>query len=52
MPSFDFSLVKKESNKRKTSNNINKYDVVEKNVIGVVHIDINAIILKRRFNET
>lgn len=42
MPSFDFSLVKKESNKRKTSNNINKYDVVEKNVIGVVHIDINA----------
>ncbi len=42
MPSFDFSLVKKESNNRKTSNNINKYEVVEKNVMGVVHIDINA----------
>lgn len=42
MPSFDFSLVKKESNKRKTSNNIKKYEVVEKDVVGIVWIDINA----------
>lgn len=42
MPSFDFSLVKKEVNKRKTSNNTNKYEVVEKNVVGIVWIDINA----------
>lgn len=42
MPSFDFSVVKKESNKRKTSNNIKKYEVVEKDVVGIVWIDINA----------
>lgn len=42
MPYFDFSLVKKKSDKRKTSNNTNRYEVVKKNVIGVVHIDINA----------
>lgn len=42
MPSFDFSLVRKETNKRKTSNNTNKYEVIEKNILGVICIDINA----------
>ena len=42
MPSFNFSIVKNESNKRKTYNNTKKYEVVKKDVIGVVWIDINA----------
>lgn len=42
MPSFNFSIVKNESNKRKTYNNTKKYEVVKKDVVGVVWIDINA----------
>lgn len=42
MPSFNFSVVNKESNKRKTYNNTKKYEVVEKDLVGVVWIDINA----------
>lgn len=39
MPTFDFSLPKKKTKERKTSHNTNKYEVVTKNIIGVVWID-------------
>lgn len=42
MPTFDFSLPKKETKARKTSNNIKRTKVVEENIIGIVWIDINA----------
>ena len=42
MPSFNFSFTQKKVSKRKTSNDNDKYEVVEKNIIGVVFIDINA----------
>lgn len=39
MPSFNFSLPKKENKARKTSNHTNRCEVVEKNIVGVVWID-------------
>lgn len=42
MPYFDFSLPKKKTKERKTSNHISRREVIEKNIIGVVWIDKNA----------
>lgn len=42
MPTFDFSLPKKKIKERKTSNSINVYEVLERNVEGIVNISINA----------
>lgn len=39
MPTFNFSLPKKETKARKTSHNTNKYEVVAKNIKGVIWID-------------
>lgn len=42
MPTFDFSLPKKVKAKRKTVNNTERYEIIERNVVGVVWIDIKA----------
>ena len=39
MPTFNFSLPKKETKARKTSNHIKQHEVIEKNIIGIVWID-------------
>lgn len=42
MPTFDFSLPKKKAKARKTSNYTKQFEVIEKNIIGVVWIDKSA----------
>lgn len=39
MPTFNFSLPKKKAKERKTSNNSKIFEVIEKNVIGIVWCD-------------
>lgn len=43
MPTFNFSFIKKDTNKRKTNKNNKEYEVLKQNVIGVVNVTINAI---------
>lgn len=42
MPTFNFSLPKKKIKERKTNNNIGKYEIIEKNIIGIVWINESA----------
>lgn len=42
MPTFNFSLISKKEKKRTTINNTISYEIIEKKVQGVIHIDINA----------
>lgn len=42
MPTFDFTPIKKKSGERKGSNGNSKYEVLLKDIKGVVFIDINA----------
>lgn len=43
MPTFNFSFIKKDYNKRKANKNNKEYEVLRQNVIGVVNVTINAI---------
>lgn len=43
MPTFNFSLPKKETKGRKASNHSNRFEVIEKNIVGIVWINKSAV---------
>lgn len=43
MPTFNFSFSKKTFNKRKENKDNKKYEVLSRNIVGVIYISINAI---------